>query len=117
MLDIYHPLIADADLAEGGSYTTVINGWHILLVKIDGACHAVNDRCTHAASPLSTGRIRRGTAMCPLHGARFDLKTGQCIGGAHPALRQFQVRVELGMISVALPVAAPGMSDLPVSFG
>lgn len=52
--------------------------------------------------------------MCALHGARFDLATGKCVGGAYRDLRRFGVRVTGGMIEVAVPDAAPGMEDLPI---
>jgi anthranilate 1,2-dioxygenase ferredoxin component len=55
--------------------------------------------------------------MCPLHGARFDLVTGTCIGGVYSALRKFPLRIEDGMIEVAVPSTAPGMADLPVKTG
>ncbi len=115
MINTFRPLIAEADFPEDGKYVAVVSGWHVLVAKLDdGSYRAINDRCTHAASPLSTGRIRRGAVMCPLHGARFELASGACIGGAYPALRAFPLRVEQGMIEVAVPAAAPSMGDLPV---
>lgn len=117
MTEPYTPIIAEKDFPESGKYTAIVQGWHILIVKLDdGSYHAINDRCPHAASHLSTGRLRRGTIMCPLHGARFDLASGACIGGAYPALRLFPIRLHAGMITLALPSDAPSMSDLPIAF-
>jgi anthranilate 1,2-dioxygenase ferredoxin component len=115
--DIFQAVIAEATFPEDGKYAAQIGGWHVLIAKLDGVYHAVNDRCTHAASMLSTGRIRRGAVMCPLHGARFDLTTGGCIGGTYDALRKFPLRITDGMIEVAVPATAPGMADLPVKIG
>jgi anthranilate 1,2-dioxygenase ferredoxin component len=84
MTETFHVAIAEVDFPEDGKFAAKIAGWHILIAKVEGTYHAVNDRCTHAASMLSTGRIRRGAVMCPLHGARFDLATGTCIGGPYP---------------------------------
>lgn len=115
MTETYHPLVAEADFPESAMHVAIVNGWHVLVVKLDdGEYRAINDRCPHAASPLSTGRIRRGAVMCPLHGARFELASGACIGGAYPALRVFPLRLSDGVIAVAVPATAPGMSDLPV---
>jgi anthranilate 1,2-dioxygenase ferredoxin component len=113
--ETFHPVIAEADLPEDGKYATKIAGWYVLVAKTDDGLHAVNDRCTHAASLLSIGRIRRGTVMCPLHGARFELATGKCLGGTYRDLRQFPLRVENGVIEVAVPDTAPGMEDLPIT--
>lgn len=68
-----------------------------------------------ACSYLSTGRIRRGAVMCPLHGARFELATGCCMGGAYRDLRTFQVRVVDGIIEVSVPDAKPAMEEIPIS--
>jgi anthranilate 1,2-dioxygenase ferredoxin component len=115
MTETFRALIAEADFPEDGKYAAKIGGWFVLVAKTDEGLNAVNDRCTHAASKLSTGRIRRGAVMCPLHGARFDLASGKCLGGAYRDLRQFPLRIENGMIEVAVPDAVPGMEDLPVS--
>jgi nitrite reductase/ring-hydroxylating ferredoxin subunit len=115
MSETWHPVIAEADFPEEGKATTIVNGWYVLLGKVDGQYHAVNDRCTHAASFLSTGRIRRGAVMCPLHGARFELASGRCLGSAYRDLRTFAVRVENGQIEVQVPDVAPSMEELPIS--
>jgi nitrite reductase/ring-hydroxylating ferredoxin subunit len=52
--------------------------------------------------------------MCPLHGARFELETGRCIGGAYKDLRSFPLRVSDGMIEVCIPDTAPTIEELPV---
>jgi anthranilate 1,2-dioxygenase ferredoxin component len=111
----WHPLIAAADFPEEGKLATKLGGWYVLVGKTDEGLFAVNDRCTHQASLLSGGRIRRGAVMCPLHGARFDMASGQCIGGAYRDLRTFPLRIEGGMIEVDVPDTAPGMEDLPVN--
>ncbi|WP_320076701.1 Rieske (2Fe-2S) protein [Novosphingobium ovatum] len=111
----WHRLGAESDIAEGAMQVHVVGGWHVLVARTDGAVVAVNDRCTHAAAKLSTGRIRRGALMCPLHGARFELADGRCIGGAYPNLRAFELRVVDGMVEVLVPDAPPGMDETPVT--
>ncbi len=117
MSEVFHPVVAVQDFPQDGKFTTRINGWHILMCHVDGAYYALNDRCTHAASLLSTGRIRRTAVMCPLHGARFDITTGACIGGAYKSLRTFSLRISEGQIEVAVPTHSPGMEDIPVVAG
>jgi anthranilate 1,2-dioxygenase ferredoxin component len=117
MSEVYTPVVAEADFPDDGKFAAKVAGWHVLICRIEGAYHAVNDRCTHAASMLSTGRLRRGTVMCPLHGARFDVASGKCLGGEYRALRMFPLRVENGQIEVAVPETVPGMEDLPIMIG
>ena len=113
----WHDLIAEDEFPEDGKLATKIAGWYVLTAKTEDGYSAVNDRCTHQAALLSGGRIRRGAIMCPLHGARFDVETGRCIGGAYPCLRMFETEVTDGMIKVCIPDEKPGMEELPVSTG
>ncbi len=109
----WHKVIDETDFPEDDRLTAVVNGWNLYILRAEGEYHALNDRCTHQASRLSTGRVRRGAVMCPLHGARFEIKTGRCLGGAYPDLRQFDVKVEDGALHVCVPDEKPSMGDLP----
>lgn len=114
MSETWHTLIAESEFPEVGKLATQVAGWYVLVAKTDDGFHAVNDRCTHQAALLSGGRIRRGAVMCPLHGARFEVATGRCIGGAYRDLRTFPLRVENGQIEVSIPDTPPSMDELPV---
>ena len=48
----------------------------VLVCNTGGRHYAIENRCTHQDTPLHEGRIRNGLISCPLHGVRFDLKTG-----------------------------------------
>jgi nitrite reductase/ring-hydroxylating ferredoxin subunit len=102
------------DICEGAVLGLIVANWPILLARVDGRVLAVIDRCTHAASELSTGRIRRGSVTCPLHGARFELLTGKCVGGAYQPLMTFEAREANGWIEVEVPSAKPGADQVPV---
>ncbi|MDE2618745.1 MAG: Rieske 2Fe-2S domain-containing protein [Sphingomonadales bacterium] len=115
MSETWHRALAESDFPADDKATAVLGGWHVLILRDETGFHAVNDRCTHQAALLSPGRVRRGAIMCPLHGARFEVGTGRCIGGAYRDLRTFPVRVVDGAIEVAVPDAAPGMDELPVA--
>lgn len=111
---IWHPLCAEAEFPDEGKLGALLGGWSVLVVRTDEGLRAVNDRCTHQAALLSGGRVRRGAIMCPLHGARFEVATGRCLGGAYADLRRFEVRIADGMIEVAVPNVAPGPDERPV---
>jgi nitrite reductase/ring-hydroxylating ferredoxin subunit len=114
MIESWHDIVPEAEFPPEGKLVKMINGWHVLVVKTESGIYAVNDRCTHQASTLSGGRIRRGAVMCPLHGARFELDTGRNIGGTYRPIRTFPLRIVDGMVEVAVPEDSPGMEDLPV---
>ena len=111
MSEIFHDVISEDCFPEDGKFVAVVNGWQVLLCKVDGSYFAVNDRCSHAASPLSGGRIRRGVIMCPQHGARFELAGGRSLGGGYRPLRCFPVRVGDGRIAVSVPDAPPNSAN------
>jgi anthranilate 1,2-dioxygenase ferredoxin subunit len=114
MSETWHPLIAESDFPEEGKLAARIAGWYVLVARTETGFAALNDRCTHQASLLSGGRIRRGAVMCPLHGARFEVASGKCIGGMYRDLRLFSLRVASGIIEVAVPDTPPGIDELPV---
>jgi anthranilate 1,2-dioxygenase ferredoxin component len=116
MSESWHELIAEKDFPEEGKIASKVGGWYVLVALTDDGLFAVNDRCTHQAALISNGRIRRGMIMCPLHGARFEVATGACVGGAYRDLRTFELRITNGMVEVCVPDTPPGMEDLPVAF-
>ncbi|RME65940.1 MAG: Rieske (2Fe-2S) protein, partial [Alphaproteobacteria bacterium] len=104
------------DLADQQGVARIVNDWPVLLVRQGEAVHALINRCTHAASALDGGRVRRGTIICPLHGARFQIATGKCLGGQnYKDLTVFSVRETAdGWVEVAVPDEKPGPEHLPV---
>ncbi len=47
-----------------------------------GSVHATQASCPHREGPLADGLVGDGCVVCPLHGYRFDLATGQPLGHA-----------------------------------
>jgi 3-phenylpropionate/trans-cinnamate dioxygenase ferredoxin subunit len=47
----------------------------------DGEFFAIEDQCTHDEGPLCEGEFDCGerVAICPRHGARFDITTGRAL--------------------------------------
>ena len=77
--------IAIAELDDDGLVVRHLDGVDLLVCRIDDEFHAVEDRCSHARSVLHTGSRQGHIITCPLHGAKFDLRTGACL--AAPAMR------------------------------
>ena len=67
-----------------------VNGEDLVLTVIDGKVYAFEDNCPHADAPLSGGEIIDGKeVVCPVHGACFDIKTGDVKEG--PAFEGIKV--------------------------
>ena len=97
------PAAADADLAEGRALAVKLQDWPIALCRSDGEVRAVLDRCSHQRSPLSSGRVRHGMVVCPLHGARYELSSGRCVNAGYAPVQTFEVAIVDGIIHVDLP--------------
>ena len=69
-------------------------GREIALFNVDGELHAVDENCSHEEGPLSQGYLEGHEIECPVHGSRFDVRTGAVTG--EPAVlpvEAFPVRV------------------------
>ena len=83
-------------------------GWQLLLLEQDDRVYAVENRCSHATARLEQGALEGCQLICPLHGARFDIRDGACKGPpATQPIRSFAVRVAGNEIEVALPEKPP----------
>lgn len=68
-----------SDVYEGEMRAFEVNGRRLLIAKANGSWFAVSDQCSHAEASLAIGTLDAGkhTVSCPLHGAVFDLETGE----------------------------------------
>ncbi len=97
-------LCGQDEVPEGSAVGFAANGRELLLCNADGEVWAVAERCTHAAWSLAGSELVGCEIVCALHGARFDLRTGEAT--ARPAskpLATYPVRIENGRIRVRVP--------------
>jgi naphthalene 1,2-dioxygenase ferredoxin component len=90
------------DVPEGEVKGVKLGGQFIALYRLDGQIYATSDVCTHEFALLSGGWVDDGEIECPLHGTRFSIKDGRCLGPFGHDLPCFQTRVRHGRIEVAL---------------
>lgn len=53
----------------------------LCVVNDNGTFCAFGDRCPHMNASLSMGTLAGTTVTCPLHFARFDIRTGKKVAG------------------------------------
>ncbi len=71
--------------------------------NVAGELFALEDRCSHDDGPLAEGDFdpETGVAICPRHGAHFDIRTGRALTlPAYIPVDTFPVRLEDGMVKV-----------------
>lgn len=71
----------------------------IAVYNVAGRYYAIEDRCTHDGGELASGEIEGCQVICPRHGARFNIKTGEALTApAYEPVHAFPVRQEDGKI-------------------
>ena len=76
---------------------------YIGLFKLDDGYFAIDGTCSHEKASLVLGEVSDHEVMCPLHGARFDLRTGRHLSlPAVRPLKSYPVKVENAKIWVEI---------------
>jgi nitrite reductase/ring-hydroxylating ferredoxin subunit len=94
--------VADLSALETGSVTRVKAGEvDVALYNIDGEIYATHNICTHAHALLSDGWLEGDIIECPLHGGRFEAKTGKGLGAPIPCdVKTYPVRIDGNSVQV-----------------
>ena len=75
------PVTRASALAPGAMTWVAVDRARVLLANVDGAFYALQDACGHRQAPLSKGTLEGHVIECPLHFARFDVRTGKLLSG------------------------------------
>ena len=78
-----HYAIDLADLKKEFKKKVMIDGKPIMLLYLADKVYALHDKCTHMGASLSKGSIEGEAVKCRIHGAKFDVKTGEVVEKAH----------------------------------
>lgn len=82
------------DIAEGEVLGVEVVDHSIALYDVDGRIFATDNICTHAYARLSDGWLDAEVIECPLHAARFDVRTGKVLDPpATEDLKTYPVRI------------------------
>ena len=94
--------VAGAGEFEPGAIRRVdVDGTQVAVFNLDGEYYAIEDVCTHDGGILTGGTVEGEVIVCPRHGARFSIRTGEVLAPpAYEDVRTFPVRVESGRVQV-----------------
>ncbi len=88
-----------AEIGEGQSISVAVGRRMVAVVRSNGEFFAVEDICTHDGAELTGGTIEGDQIICPRHGARFCLRTGQAMTPpAYEPVRVFATKLEAGRL-------------------
>lgn len=100
--DGFTPVLDESELPEGEMRRVEVEGVGVLLSRArDGRVCAIAATCNHFSGPLQDGEREGDTVVCPWHGSRFDLCSGEVVDG--PAVfpqSLYETRVRDGNIEV-----------------
>ncbi len=69
-----------SEIPNGGCKRVIVKRQKITVFNCDGEFFAIDDTCTHADASLAEGQRLEGCRVsCPLHGAQFDIRTGEAL--------------------------------------
>ncbi|HEY6580911.1 MAG TPA: DUF2231 domain-containing protein [Rubrobacter sp.] len=100
--DEFVAVLGENELAQGELRRVEVEGVGVLMSRsLGGGVCAIAAICNHFSGPLEQGEREGDTVVCPLHGSRFDLCSGQVIDG--PAVfpqSRYETRLREGKIEV-----------------
>ncbi len=75
----------------------------ILLIRENNSIYAVSNTCSHQEKELFCGFLENGAWVCPHHGARFDIKTGEALSmPAVEGIKSYNVKMADGEIFIEM---------------
>ncbi|MCZ7565706.1 MAG: non-heme iron oxygenase ferredoxin subunit [Burkholderiales bacterium] len=90
-----------AELAPGARRVVDVDGTRVAVFNLAGELHAIEDVCTHDGGELAGGEVEGDEIVCPRHGARFCIRSGEALSApAYEPTAKLPVRVDNGMIQV-----------------
>jgi len=94
-------VVAESALAIGEHLVVDVDGIDVAVFKLEDGFYALEDVCTHDGAEIGSGAVDGDEIVCPRHGARFCIKTGQVKSApAYEDIASLEVRVEAGRVEV-----------------
>jgi 3-phenylpropionate/trans-cinnamate dioxygenase ferredoxin subunit len=95
--------ISYSSLTPGKPIRIEKNGEPLCIARIGDEIFAIGDTCTHADASLAEGDISDFKIECWLHGAEFDLRTGEALTPPAVApVKSYSVTVDGDSVTVEM---------------
>jgi len=99
--DEFAAVLGESELVGDAPRRVEVEGVPVAVARVEGEVCAIAATCSHLGGPLDEGRREGRTIVCPWHGSRFDLCTGEVESG--PAVfpqPRYEARVRDGRIEL-----------------
>lgn len=93
-----------SDIGEGKMAHLTVGGREILIANVGGQYYATGNTCSHAGAELHEGELNGKELICPWHGAKWDVTTGNQIWFPQKLkeIGNYKVTIENGTMYVEL---------------
>jgi len=98
----FTPVLDESQLDGTSMHQVDVDGEAVLVTRsTNGTICAIAHTCSHMGGPLADGEREGDIVICPWHGSRFDVCTGDVLGG--PAVfpqPSFEARTQDGKVEI-----------------
>jgi len=91
-----------ADLPDGTTRIVELEGHSLLLSRFGDTVTCFENACAHLGLPMDQAEIEDGFIICPHHGFRYTLESGECLTAPEVQLQPHAVRVRGDQIELRL---------------
>ena len=74
-----YPIAKTTEIPPGKMIGASVAGDRILVANVGGEFFAMRAICNHMGGSLDKGKLEDNVITCPLHGSKWDVKTGKLI--------------------------------------
>lgn len=94
--------VFSVDDIENGQHRVVdIDDTEVVIFKVDNDFFAIENVCSHDSGEIASGVLKNGEIICPRHGARFCIKTGDVKSPpAYEGVESYAVRIENNIVQI-----------------
>jgi 3-phenylpropionate/trans-cinnamate dioxygenase ferredoxin subunit len=101
-MENFYPALDEKELKDGTMKLVSVEGTPILFIKQGGKIFAFDNRCPHQGCAFSGGKLDGLVVVCPCHGWRFNLESGEYEEEPAFTLNKYEWMVKDGKIWVKL---------------
>jgi 3-phenylpropionate/trans-cinnamate dioxygenase ferredoxin subunit len=97
-------ICSTADVPAGTMKGFTLKGKQILVANTGGSFFAIDAVCSHMQGYLPAGTLSGKTVTCPVHGAQYDLATGNVLKDVPWMMKMATRRQATGLKTYAIEV-------------
>ena len=102
------------EIPEGKLIHREIEGRSLCFLRRGRSVYAFKDICPHVGGRLSDGNLsEKNHVSCPVHGAVFDILSGDSLSFSRRGLSRYEVLIEDGVVRLGAELEAKWKEKLP----